>query len=79
MSLDVPFKIKINQHVNENNEVFTNQYKSLGKLLSAAPPNTYKCVSCATMVCPYLLDGGGEVPFNKCSVVILVHLNKKKV
>ena len=31
------------------------QWTSLLGLLSAAPPNTYSCLSKATMVCPYLL------------------------
>lgn len=53
-------------------------WSSLGNVCPVAPPNTYKCLSKATIVCPYLFSGGGGAPRNMCSVEILVHLIRRK-
>ena len=55
-------------------QLFTHQCRSLGNVCPVAPPKTYKCLSKATTVWPYLFSGGGGAPCKMCSVEIRVHL-----
>lgn len=70
-----------NKHDNEcddGKKLLYHLWSSLGNVCPVAPPNTYKCLSKATIVCPYLFSGGGGAPRNMCSVEILVHLIRRK-
>lgn len=70
-----------NKHDNEYDDgikLLYHLWSSLGNVCPVAPPNTYKCLSKATIVCPYLFSGGGGAPRNMCSVEILVHLIWRK-